>query len=66
MKVDESGLKRYANQLKHGKEFKSMNLVEYISKFHVKATKLSQRKKPVIVGTFSIFVKFKFSLLSIN
>ena len=43
-----------------------MNLVEYISEFQVKAMKLSQRKKPVIVGTFSIFVKFKFSLLSIN
>ena len=36
IKVDESELERYANRLKHGKEFKSMNLVEYFSKYQVK------------------------------
>ena len=36
IKVDESDLERYANRLKHGKEFKSMNLVEYFSKYQVK------------------------------
>ena len=52
IKVDESDLERYANRLKHGQKFKSMNLVEYFSKYQVKSTKLPQRKKPVLVRTF--------------
>ena len=35
IKVDEPDVERYANRLKHGKEFKSMNMVEYfITKYH--------------------------------
>ena len=50
--VYESDLDHYANRLKHGKEFKSMNLVEYFSKYQIKTSKLLQRKKPVVVRTF--------------
>ena len=52
IKVDESDLEHYANRLKHDKEFQSMNLVEYFSKYHDKTSKLSQRMKPVVVRTF--------------
>ena len=44
IKVDESDLEQYANRIKHGKEFKSMNVVECFSKHQVKTSKLSQRK----------------------
>ena len=50
--VNESDLEYYANRLKHGEEFKSMNLVEYFSKYQAKTLKLSQRKKPVVVRIF--------------
>ena len=35
IKVNEPGVERYANRLKHDKEFKSMNMVEYfITNYH--------------------------------
>ena len=35
IKVDEPDVERYSNRLKHGKEFKSMNMVEYfITNYH--------------------------------